>query len=198
MDKKQKIMSFAELTNTRKAISDKGNRVSAPCQNMTFVIDDPRETEGYEERMRLAGRVQDVINAYESATTAREKYKAESELCRLVDRISGGRGIAPGVQNGDRKYIARVIRDGEYRIPQLHVVEGISPSQLSRMEFDLMFPDKSGSMPNPRTPEQSLELRDLFSRHYAGVLGVEPKTMRKYVGVVSNVLGERARGVKKE
>lgn len=179
MDKNQKI-SVAELMGIRRAISDEGNHVPVPYQNMTFVIDDPRETEGYEESMRLAGRIHGVIEAYEIATTPKDRYKAGSELCRLVDRISGGTAVAQGIQNGDKRYIAHVRRDGEYRIPELHVVEGISPAQISEIEFAALFPDKSGSYPG--TKEMDPQLKSALTR--AVFLGIDDALAKAYDSAV--------------
>ena len=165
-----------------------------------FVLDDYQaQSAEYTEKMRLGGQVQEVIDAYESASTPKQKYKAESRLCRLVDRISDGKlAIAQGIQNGDKRYIVGVRRDGGYRIPELHVVDNIKPTQLSMIEFDLMFPDKSGSMPRERTPEEREAIKESVGQFYQGVFGIDKDLFRRYVDIVSRFGDGRARGVRKE
>ncbi len=163
-----------------------------------FIIDDYTQIKGYNESMRLAGRIHGVINAYELATTPKQRYKAESELCRLVERISGRTAVTQGIQNGNKRYIAHVRHEGGYRIPELQVIEGISPIQLSRIEFDSMFPDKSVSMPSPKTPEQQKMYRESISKFYESRFGINKDLFRKYIDIASQFEDGRARGVRQE
>ena len=165
-----KPLSFQELIEVR--------RTSGEAAKGWYVIDEPQSKE-YEEKMRLGGWIQGVIEAYERATTPEQRYKAGSELCRLVDRISGGSAVVQGIQNGDQRYIAHVKHDGEYRIPELHVVEGIAPTQLSRMEFEAMFPDKSGLYPG--ITQMDREPKDVLDcAGFLGFLGIDDHLAKAY------------------
>lgn len=159
-----------------------------------YIIDDFTAHAEYAEKMRLGERIQGVIDAYENATTPKQRYKAGSELCRLVDRIGDGTAVVQGIQNSDKRYIAHVRRDGEYRIPELQVVEGISPTQISMIEYNTLFPNKSISYPSypNRTP---MVLEEVLGR--AVFLGVDDALAKAYDSVVK-YNREFHRGVKKE
>ncbi len=139
----------------------------------------------YEEKMHLAGRIQEVIERYECSTTPKQRYKAESELCRLVDRISdGSTGFVQSIQNGDKRYIAHVRRDGGYRIPELQVIEGISPTQLSLVEYGRFFTEQS-------------RLKEAHERLVEALAGGNTELFREYVDTIFSGDG-RLVGVKKE
>jgi len=204
-----KPLSFEALIEARQTVVDDHlNRIPAPHMGaragsedpvrkiLYFVIDNPTSEE-YAEKMRLGGRVQEVISAYEKATTPQQRYKAQSELCRLVDRISGGAGgIAQGIQSGDKRYFVHYEMQGEQRVPKLEVIEGIGPAQLSRRELDLIFRDKSGSMPSPRTPEEEQRIsEEIFDQ----LFDISSSFARKYYfGTSREEQDGRNVGVKKE
>ena len=63
----------------------------------------------------LFHRVESVEEAYRSAVTPKEKWKAMSELCRLADRL----GTSFPVVEGRKVYLTSCVREDEYRLPSL-------------------------------------------------------------------------------
>lgn len=87
----------------------------------------------------LTDRMVDLVRKYESITNPKEKYKAESEICRIADRL-GFRGQLILYGKDSQQYIPNIERytgeskfcgirsSTEYRIPRLEKV--ISKEQV--------------------------------------------------------------------
>ena len=91
-------------------------------------------------RKLLLGRVPQVIEQYETATTPKEKYKAESELCRLQDRLGGYLGDSI-IYHREKVLLTSCERYGDYRIPHLRVAISKTPqTQLLTQDEVLNHP----------------------------------------------------------
>ena len=129
-----------------------------------------------DHRKLLRDRVSQVIESYETATTPKEKYKAESELCRLNDRLGGflGEGI---IYRRENTYLTSCERYGDYRIPHLRVA-------------------KTPQMPQTQQLTQDEALNHPLWKHYFGDESTEFADIIRRIKPGSFYFEGRARGVK--
>lgn len=149
-----KPMSFAEALEARE-----------PIRTM-------KEWTDYVGSLRFLPNIRNVVQAYENAANPKDRYKAESQLCRLADRL----GQNMMVQRGNKYYVARCEQDGEYRIPKLEVIEFPSIAPITRAEYN----EKCENDPIWKIMIGDSELEtykeSLFSKREAGrSVGVKPK-----------------------
>jgi hypothetical protein len=63
----------------------------------------------------LTKKLTSLVDVYENTADPKQRYKLESQICRLVDRI--GRNEEVIIYNKSGAYMPALKRDGEYRIP---------------------------------------------------------------------------------
>lgn len=150
----------------------------APVIEAEFEVVEEQSNKENQEKKHLVGRVQKAINAYESATTPKQRYKAESELCRLMDRQGGFFGDSI-IYRGEKAYLTSCERYGDYRIPRLRVAAINKTPQTQ-----LLTPDECLKHPLWK------EFFPASPRQYAEVLGkIEPRSF---------YFEERARGARRD
>lgn len=69
------------------------------------------------DEQELVRRLMEAMETYENTSHSRIRYKAESQICRLVDRL--GADTIPRVYGCSGSYIPTIERFRKYRIPHL-------------------------------------------------------------------------------
>ncbi len=111
-----------------------------------------------------------LVDAYENAIDAKAKYKAESQICRLVARHSSTAMIY-GKQG---MYIASVENDGEYRTPHLQKV-------LSQDDLVSIARKQNAKSPKSAFHVKSIEFvpgLNLMDDYTGRLVGVAPEAKR--------------------
>ena len=111
-----------------------------------------------------------LVDTYENTIDAKAKYKAESQICRLVARHSSTAMIY-GKQG---MYIASVENDGEYRIPHLQKV-------LSQDDLISIARTQNAESPKSAFYVKSIEFvpgLNLMDDYTGRLVGVAPEAKR--------------------
>lgn len=69
------------------------------------------------DEQELVRKLMEAMETYENASRPQIRYRAESQICRLVDRL--GASSIPRVYGCSGSYTAKIERFGSYRIPCL-------------------------------------------------------------------------------